>query len=133
MRRLIAILLCGALTASGCASSGVRVASAPQPSANDQQVLSDYVQKLPAGSRVRVEQADGHSFRGTLMKATTDAIVVQKHTRVPEAPVEIPLRVISRVTLDNQGSSGKAIAIGVAAGVGGFLAVLGILAAIYGD
>ena len=87
MKRLMAGLLCGALATTGCASSGMRVAQAAQPPTIDQQVLHDYVQRLPPGSRVRVEEADGRSFRGTLMRATDTAVVVQKNTRVLVAAV----------------------------------------------
>lgn len=134
LKRLTAGLLCCALFITGCASSGVRVAQAPQAALVDQRVMKDYVEKLPAGSRVRVEQTSGHSFRGTLMSTTATAIVVQKNTRVPEAPVEVPMASIARITLDNPtGSSGKAIGIGIAAGVGITFAFFAILAAALGD
>jgi len=134
LKRLTAGLLCCALFITGCASSGVRAAQAPQAPLVDQRVMKDYVEKLPAGSRVRVEQTSGHSFRGTLMSTTATAIVVQKNTRVPEAPVEVPMASIARITLDNPtGSSGKAIGIGIAAGVGITFAFFAILAAALGD
>jgi len=97
--------------------------------------MADYVQKIPAGSRIRVERTDGGSFRGTLMRATETEIVVQKNTRVPEPPLEIPLAQLSRVTLDSgsNGSVGKAVGIGIAAGVGSVLAFLAILAASFND
>ena len=133
-KRLMAGLLCGALATTGCASSGMRAAQVSQAPLVDQRVMKDYVEKLPAGSRVRVEQTSGHSFRGTLMSTTATAIVVQKNTRVPEAPVEVPMASIARVTLDSpSGSSGKAIGIGIAAGVGITFAFFAILAAALGD
>jgi hypothetical protein len=93
------------------------------------------VQRLPAGSRVRVERVDGSTLHGTLMKAAADAIVVQKNTRVPEAPVEVPMDQIARVTIENGGgaSTGKAVAIGIASGVGAFFAILAIAFAASGD
>jgi len=97
--------------------------------------MAEYVQKLPAGSRVRVERLDGSSFRGTLMKAEENSIVVQKSTRVAEPPVEIPMGQIARVTVENGGgtSTGKAVAIGIASGVGAFFAILAIAFAASGD
>lgn len=133
-KRLMAGLICCTLATTGCASSGMRTAQGPQAPLVDQRVMKDYVEKLPAGSRVRVEQTSGHSFRGTLMSTTATAIVVQKNTRVPEAPVEVPMAHIARITLDSpSGSTGKAIGIGIAAGVGITFAFFAVLAAALGD
>ena len=84
---------CGALMTTGCASAcgpadraGAGGAERPGPCR-----ARRLRPAAPAGSQVRVERTDGDSLRGTLMKATPDAIVVQKNTRVPEAPVEVPL------------------------------------------
>jgi hypothetical protein len=135
-RKTVAAFVCTALMTTGCASaSGPRVAQTPAaPSVQDRTVLAEYVQRLPAGSRVRVEQTNGSSLRGTLMKATPDTIVVQKNTRVPEPPVEVALSQVTRVTLDSSSSSlGKHIAIGVGTGVAATFGVLLILAALWGD
>lgn len=133
MRKIVATILTLALLTTGCASaSGPRVvATGPQ----DNHAMADYVQRLPAGSKVRVERTDGQTIRGTLMKATPDAIVVQKNTRVPEPPVEVALGSVARVTLETGGgmSTGKAIGIGIASGVGAFFAILAILAATFND
>ena len=133
-KRLMAGLLCGALATTGCASSGVRAAQVPQAPLFDQKVMKDYVEKLPAGSRVRVEQTDGKSFRGTLMSTTPTAVVIQKNTRVPEPPVEVPIARLARITLDMpSGSTGRSIGIGIAAGIGATLGFLAILAAAISD
>ena len=135
-QKLTALSLCAAMAATGCATaSGARGAQAPAlPHVQDPAVLAEYVQRLPAGSKVRVERTSGDSLRGTLMKATPEAIVVQTNTRVPEAPVEIPLSEVTRVTLDTNSSSlGKHIAVGVGSGVAGMFGVLLILAALWGD
>jgi hypothetical protein len=136
LRQMLVVVLCGALVSTGCASAaGPRIAQAPQPAIQDNSAIADYVQRLAPGTRVRVEQSDGTSFRGTLMKATPQAIVVQKNTRVPEAPVEVPLDRVSRVTINsaNGSSVGKTVAIGVGVGVAAFFGIVGILAAIYSD
>jgi len=92
------------------------------------------VQRLPAGSTVRVERTDGTSVRGTLMKATGGVVVVQKNTRIPEPPVEVPMAQVARVTLNGNGmGTGKAIGIGIASGAGAFLAILGIFALTFSD
>lgn len=132
-RKAVVVTLCATMFATGCASaSGPRVAQGPQAPAMDRSVLADYVQRLPAGSKVRVERTDGTSLRGSLMKATAESIVVQKNTRVPETPVDIPLPDITRVSLDaGSSSTGKTIAIGMAAGAAGTLGVFLVLALIF--
>jgi len=139
MKRMLAIVLCVSLGTSACASAGgPRYVTAPAPAASqsgspvvDPAVMSDFVQRIPAGSRVKVERAKGDTIRGTILKTTPDALVVQRNTRVPETPVEVPYSTIARVTLeDGRGSSvAKAVGIGVASGVGSFFAILAIFAA----
>ena len=134
LRHTLAAVLCWALVTTGCASaSGSRIAQAPQPPVQDTAVLADYVQRLPAGSKVRVERSSGDVLRGTLMKASPESLVVQKNTRVPEKPVDIPLSDITRVSLDaGSSSTGKTVAIGLATGAAGTLGVFLVLAAIFG-
>jgi hypothetical protein len=135
IKQLTAVTLALALMTPGCASAGrTPVAAAPQPAVVDTASMADYVQRLPAGSKVRVERTDGTSLRGTLMKATGGTIVVQKDTRVPEPPVEVPVAQLARVTLNSGGTStGKAVAIGIASGVGAFFAILAIAFATVDD
>jgi hypothetical protein len=134
LKKAVAVVLCAAVVGTGCASaSGTRIVQPPQASVQDKTVLADYVQRLPAGSKVRVERTDGSSLRGTLMKATPQSIVVQKNTRVPEAPVELPLDQLTRVTIDSGSSTGKTVGIAVAVGVGATFGVLLLLAALIGD
>ena len=139
MNRMLAIVLCVSLGTSACASAGgPRYVTAPAPAASqsgspvvDPAVMSEFVQRIPASSRVKVERAKGDTIRGTILKTTPDALVVQRNTRVPETPVEVPYSAIARVTLDDaRGSSvAKAVGIGVASGVGSFFAILAIFAA----
>jgi hypothetical protein len=128
MKQIIALTLTVALLTTGCASAGRTpiTATAFQPSATDVKAMADYAQRLPAGSRVRVERLDGRVLHGTLMRAGETALVVQKNTRVPEAPVEVPTAEIARVTVEGNGggSTAKAVAIGIASGVGAFFALM---------
>lgn len=133
LRQAIAVLVSAALATSGCASTAEgRIAPASPPAVQDAGVLADYVQRLPPGSRIRVERTRGRVVRGTLMQAGRDAIIVQKNTRVPEAPVTVPLSDIARVTLDSPSSTGKTVGIGIAAGAGSAMAVLLVLIALLG-
>jgi hypothetical protein len=81
------------------------------------------VQKLPAGSRIRLETIKGRTLRATLMKATADEIVVQRNTRVPIPPEAIAMSDLARVTLEGQSSGGKLMAIGAAIGAGAAIGV----------
>ncbi len=139
-RHAIVLVLCTALS-SGCATApGPRVAAAtpaqaaaPSRSAADQAILAEYVQRLAAGTKVRVDRAAGEVVKGTLMKASDTAIVVQRRTRVPELPVEIPLSEVLAVTPESPNSVGKAIGIGAAAGAAAALGTILILIAAFSD
>lgn len=134
LKHTLAIVLCVATATAGCASASGSRAPAPIPTVTDTATMADYVQRLPAGSRVRVDRTNGHSVRGTLMRASGQAIIVQANTRIPEAPLEIPLSDVTRVALEGSGTStARTVGIGIAAGVGTFLGILAILAASFND
>ena len=131
MRRLFALLTCASLLVSGCATTGAPRVQAPA-SPVDRGLLASYVKQLAIGARVQVELTDHHTIKGTLMKAGDPSIVVQRRTRVPEPPEELPLATIVSVELDtSSGGTGRAIWAGAAAGAAGALAVFLILAAIF--
>lgn len=139
-KQAMALTLCAALL-SGCATGGrPRLAmtsqaqtSAPRGAA-DSVVMAEYVQKLQLGTKVRVDRANGKVVKGTLMKATADAIVVQPRTRMPEPPIEIRLADVLAVTPEaGNGNIGKAIGIGAAAGAAAALGVILILIAVFSD
>jgi hypothetical protein len=132
-RQITAALLCVALAATGCASaSGSRVAQ-DSPPPLDRSLLAEYAQRIPTGSKVRVERTTGGTLHGTLLKSGADQITLQRNTRIPEPPVEVPFGTITRITLETGGSTAKTIAIAVGTGVGATFGVLLLLAAIWGD
>lgn len=135
MRQAFVLLLCVVLAMPGCAAvtRSERVAQ-PNPSRRvDPALMADYVRQLPIGSRVRISRVDGTVTHGTLMKRDADPIVVQRRARLPEEPVTIPVRDILVLELETEGSAGRTIAIGIAAGAGAALGVLLLLAAIFSD
>jgi hypothetical protein len=132
-RQTIALALCAVMAATGCASaSGPRIAQDSAPPI-DRAVLADYVERIPAGSRVRVERTTGGTLRGTLLKSGATSLTMQRNTRVPETPIEVPFNSITRVTLDNQSSTARTVGIAIATGVGATFGVLLLLAAIFSD
>lgn len=137
LRRSVALLLCAALTAPACATARATSTRFPQSrnsaAQTDPALMAEYVRQLPIGSRVRVDLADGTRIHATLMKATPESIVVQKRTRLPEAPIEIAIRDLRAVELETSGSTARTVGIAVAAGVAATFGVLLLLAAIFSD
>lgn len=130
LKQIIAVTLCASLL-QGCASAGLRATAAQPVTTSRSGVIADYVQKLPAGSDVKVELTNGKRLKGTLMSATETSVVVQRNTRIPEAPVTIALADIARVTLETSHSNpARSIAIGVASGAGAAVGAILILAAL---
>ncbi|PYR61617.1 MAG: hypothetical protein DMF85_01730, partial [Acidobacteria bacterium] len=91
----MALLLCASLVESGCAAGGglraatfmapARFAERADRGQTDPRVLAEYVQKLPVGSVVKVELRSSRSVKGTLIKATSESVIVQRNTRIAEA------------------------------------------------
>lgn len=132
-RHTIALALCAALAGTGCASaSGPRIAQ-DSPPPIDRAVLASYVERIPAGSKIRVERTTGGTLRGTLLKSDSDSLTMQRNTRVPETPIDIPFATITRVTLDTGSNTARTVGIAVATGVGATFGVLLLLAAIFSD
>jgi hypothetical protein len=139
MKRIVALLLCTLLSAPGCAAVTTprpqRTPSPPPATTGlvDPALMAEYVRQLPVGSRVKVTRKDGDVLHGTLMKRDSDPIVVQRRARLPEAPLTIPIADIVSLELESNGSVGRTIGIGIAAGAGATLGVLLLLAAIFAD
>lgn len=90
-----------------------------------------FAQKLDVGTELSVRLQNGQRFTATLLEARSDALLLQPRTRRP-----VPVQPISYDAIQSlqrhsrHGMSGaKAAGIGVAAGVGSFLAILAIVAA----
>jgi hypothetical protein len=132
-----AVVICAAIAVSGCATAGApRIGSlAVAPQDATRAVLVEYVQKLPPGTAVRIDRAQGGSLRGTLMKATDQSLFVQPKTRIPERIVEVSLDDVLAVTpvTPSGNNLGRAIGAGAAAGAGATLAIFLIIIAAFGD
>jgi hypothetical protein len=134
MQRTLAMMLTVVLTVPGCAAARATTSSQPVVSAASEPVIGDFVRSLPAGSRVRVEVTGGRTLRGTLLQATDTTVTVQRHTRIPEPPVAVPIRDLQRVTIDTPSSGSRGVALGAAIGAGVALGVLWLIVSIaFGD
>ena len=138
MRKVLSLLLVTTLTLSGCATSRMSQARAVPASARsnaaDPKVMADYVRQLRVGSRVRLSRTNGQEIRGTLMRNDADPLVIQRRARIPEPPIEVPLRDVVAVELDVPGNGvGRAIAIGAGAAAAAVLGIFVVFAAIYSD
>jgi hypothetical protein len=133
MRRTIACFVSLVLLLPGCATTGAidRTVSESQWT-SAQASMADYVQRLPVGSRVRVDLADGRRLRGTLMRANDTSVLLSPATRVPEPPVEFAVRDLRAVELDRSTGIGKVVAVGAAAGAAATLGVMLLLYALLG-
>jgi hypothetical protein len=132
IRQTLALLLCVTVGTSGCASARyARTARVPVQTApsSDPSAIAEYIQKLPAGSRIRVDTTSGRTVRGTLINASADELVIQRNTRVPVSPEAIPTTELARVVVEPVTSSnGKLMAIGAAIGAGAAIAVVWMIA-----
>jgi hypothetical protein len=120
--RILSILVMSAML-------GTHIAAAQEPVQGD--IWRSFAQKIEAGTRVRVRLDDGQRVSATLIGANADGLLLQPRTRVPVPVQRIAYdRIVSLERDDGRGiAAGKAVAIGVASGVGAFLGTLMILIA----
>ena len=90
-----------------------------------------FAQKVDVGTRVKLRLDDGQRVVATLIEANADGLFVQPRTRVPVPVQRIAYeRIVSFERDEGRGIGvAKAVAIGVASGVGAFLGTLLILIA----
>ena len=97
-------------------------------------IWRSFAERVDVGTEVNVRLNDGRRFRATLVAARSDAMLVQPKTRVPVPIQAVPYEQIVRMERTKPGiGAGKAVAIGVATGVGAFFGILAILFAAVGD
>lgn len=97
------------------------------------EVWRDFASKIDVGTRVKVRLADGERFTATLIQASPADLVVQPRTRIPVPVRRVPYEAIVSLERDEARGmgAGKAVAIGVASGVGAFFATFLILLAAF--
>jgi len=90
-----------------------------------------FAQKMDVGARVKVHLRDGQRVTATLIRADAEDLLLQPRTRIPVPVQRIPYDQISSLERDERRGigAGKAVALGVASGVGAFFGTLLILIA----
>ena len=132
MKRLVAVALTLSMSLTGCAMSTRTTNTHPMDRTAAQEAISDYAGQMRLGTRVRATLDDNRVVKGTLVKKTPEAIIVQPHGRVAEPLLELRLTDLRAVELEQpkNGGTGKAIAVGAAIGAGVSLGVLMLVAAV---
>jgi hypothetical protein len=97
-------------------------------------IWRSFVERVDVGTELNVRLDDGRRFRATLVAVRSDAMLVQPKTRVPVPIQAVPYEQIVRVERTKPGvGAAKAVAIGVATGVGTFFGILALLYGAVGD
>ena len=97
-------------------------------------IWRSFAERVAVGSDLNVRLGDGQRFRATLIGVNDDAILLQPRTRVPVPVQSVAYKDILRLERTKPGiGAGKAIAIGVATGVGAFFGTFALLIAAASD
>ena len=97
-------------------------------------VWRGFVERVDVGTELNVRLNDGRRMRATLVGVRADAVLLQPKTRIPVSIQAVPYDSIVRMEPRKAGhSAGKAVAIGVATGVGAFFGIMLLLVAAVAD
>jgi hypothetical protein len=98
------------------------------------EVWKGFVERVDVGTELNVHLNDGRRIRATLVGVRDDAVLLQPKTRIPVAIQAVPYDAIVRMEPRKNGhGTGKAIALGIAAGVGVFFVIMAVLVAAVAD
>jgi hypothetical protein len=98
------------------------------------EVWRSFAERVDVGTELNVRLEDGQRLRATLVGVRSDAVLLQPKTRIPVPVQAVPYDAIVRLERTKRGvGAGKAVAIGVATGVGTFFATMAILLALVAD
>ena len=110
----------------------IAVQSATAQTAPD--VWRTFVERVDLGTELNVRLNDGRRIRATLVGVRDDAVLLQPKTRIPVAIQAVPYDAIVLMEPRKAGhGSARAIALGMAAGVGVFFSIMALLFAAVGD
>jgi hypothetical protein len=98
------------------------------------EIWRSFAERVDVGTELNVRLNNGRRFRATLVGVRDNALMVQPKTRIPVPIQAVPYEDVMQIERTRSGiGAGKAVAIGVAAGVGAFFAVVALFMGIAGD
>ena len=98
------------------------------------EIWRSFAEQVDVGTELNVRLNNGRRFRATLVGVRDNAMMVQPKTRIPVPIQAVPYEDVMQIERTRSGiGAGKAVAIGVAAGVGAFFAVVALFMGIAGD
>jgi hypothetical protein len=101
---------------------------------NARDVWRNFARRVELGTELNVQLSDGHRVRATLVGVADDAVLLQPKTRIAVPVQAVRYDDIVRMEPRKNGhGTGKAVAIGVATGVGTFFGIMLLLLAAMGD
>ena len=125
MRRIFHLVTAVGLVLTVVHSAGAQTSS---------DIWKSFAERVDVGTELNVRLNDGQRFRATLVAVQTDAMLLLPKTRVPVPIQAVPYVDVARIERTKSGiGAGKAVAIGVATGVGAFFGILAIMLAAVGD
>ena len=93
-----------------------------------------FAERVDVGTELNVRLNNGRRFRATLVGVRDNAMMVQPKTRIPVPIQAVPYEDVIQIERTRSGiGAGKAVAIGVAAGVGAFFAIVALFMGVAGD
>lgn len=97
-------------------------------------VWRNFARRVDLGTELTVQLSDGQRVRATLVGVEDDAVLLQPRTRIAVPVQAVRYDDIVRMEPRKNGhGTGKAVAIGVATGVGTFFGIMLLLFAAVGD
>lgn len=96
-------------------------------------VWRSFAERVDVGTELNVRLNDGRRMRATLVGVRADAVLLQPKTRIPVSIQAVPYDTIVGMERKAGHSAGKAVAVGVATGVGAFFGIMLLIVAAVAD
>ena len=96
-------------------------------------VWRSFAERVDVGTELNVRLNDGRHMRATLVGVRADAVLLQPKTRIPVSIQAVPYDTIVGMERKAGHSAGRAVAIGVATGVGAFFGIMLLIVAAVAD
>lgn len=98
------------------------------------EIWKSFAEQVDVGTELSVRLNDGRRFRATLVGTRDTAMLVQPKTRIPVPIQAVPFEDVTQIQRTKPGiGAGKAVAIGVATGVGAFFGILALMVSVVSD